>query len=74
MGGLFSEAFSRDFGKRGKDQINGEKEDKDEEDRQRDGEVVKRRQGIFKKAHKLSVLCDAEVAFVIFSSIGKLSV
>ncbi|XP_023770386.1 MADS-box protein JOINTLESS isoform X1 [Lactuca sativa] len=32
----------------------------------------KRRRGLFKKAEELSVLCDADVAIVIFSSTGKL--
>ncbi|XP_010520750.1 PREDICTED: MADS-box protein AGL24-like isoform X2 [Tarenaya hassleriana] len=32
----------------------------------------KRRRGIFKKAEELSVLCDAEVALIIFSATGKL--
>ncbi|XP_010060098.1 MADS-box protein SVP isoform X1 [Eucalyptus grandis] len=32
----------------------------------------KRRRGLFKKAGELSVLCDAEVAVVIFSATGKL--
>ncbi|KAH9297142.1 hypothetical protein KI387_028824, partial [Taxus chinensis] len=32
----------------------------------------KRRSGLLKKAYELSVLCDAEVALVIFSSRGKL--
>ncbi|KAM3237693.1 MADS-box protein AGL24 [Capsicum chacoense] len=32
----------------------------------------KRRRGLFKKAEELSVLCDADVALVIFSSTGKL--
>jgi MADS-box transcription factor len=32
----------------------------------------KRRGGLLKKAHELAMLCDAEVAFIIFSSIGKL--
>ncbi|XP_074567128.1 MADS-box transcription factor 51-like [Curcuma longa] len=32
----------------------------------------KRRSGLFKKAHELSVLCDAEVALVVFSPAGKL--
>ena len=31
----------------------------------------KRRAGLLKKAHELSVLCDAEVAVIIFSSTGK---
>eukprot|EP00249_Psilotum_nudum_P021511 c28134_g1_i3 orf=1381-2013(+) len=33
----------------------------------------KRRSGLLKKAYELSVLCDAEVALIIFSSTGKLS-
>lgn len=33
---------------------------------------TKRRGGLLKKAHDLSVLCDAEVAVIIFSSKGKL--
>ncbi|CAK9178141.1 unnamed protein product [Ilex paraguariensis] len=32
----------------------------------------KRRKGLFKKAKELSVLCDAEVALVVFSATGKL--
>ena len=32
----------------------------------------KRRNGIFKKAQELSVLCDAEVGVIIFSSTGRL--
>nr|ASZ79966.1 MADS4 [Bambusa multiplex] len=32
----------------------------------------KRRNGILKKAREISVLCDAEVGVVIFSSVGKL--
>eukprot|EP00250_Pteridium_aquilinum_P035676 c9798_g1_i1 orf=337-1188(+) len=32
----------------------------------------KRRNGLLKKAHELSVLCDAEIALIIFSSTGKL--
>lgn len=32
----------------------------------------KRRRGIFKKAEELSVLCDADVALIIFSATGKL--
>ncbi|KAL3630154.1 hypothetical protein CASFOL_023138 [Castilleja foliolosa] len=32
----------------------------------------KRRRGVFKKAQELSVLCDADVALIIFSSTGKL--
>ncbi|KAH9607017.1 hypothetical protein KSS87_013792 [Heliosperma pusillum] len=32
----------------------------------------KRRSGIFKKAHEISVLCDADVGLIIFSNRGKL--
>ncbi|KAK4762063.1 hypothetical protein SAY87_029947 [Trapa incisa] len=32
----------------------------------------KRRRGLIKKAHQLSILCDAEIALIIFSSTGKL--
>lgn len=32
----------------------------------------KRRSGLFKKAHEISVLCDVELALIIFSSRGKL--
>ncbi|XP_054777952.1 MADS-box protein JOINTLESS-like isoform X3 [Prosopis cineraria] len=32
----------------------------------------KRRKGLFKKAHELSTLCDAEIAPLVFSSTGKL--
>lgn len=31
----------------------------------------KRRAGLLKKAHELSVLCDAEVAVIVFSNTGK---
>lgn len=31
----------------------------------------KRRRGLFKKAEELSVLCDADVAVIIFSATGK---
>ncbi|CAN0929416.1 Agamous-like MADS-box protein MADS2 [Linum grandiflorum] len=33
---------------------------------------AKRRNGLLKKAYELSVLCDAEVALILFSSRGKL--
>ena len=33
---------------------------------------AKRRNGLLKKAYELSVLCDAEVAVIIFSARGKL--
>jgi SRF-type transcription factor (DNA-binding and dimerisation domain) len=32
----------------------------------------KRRSGLFKKAFELAVLCDAEVALLVFSQSGKL--
>ncbi|KAI3922184.1 hypothetical protein MKX01_005873 [Papaver californicum] len=32
----------------------------------------KRRRGLFKKAEELSILCDADVALLVFSSTGKL--
>ncbi|XP_044490800.1 MADS-box protein SVP-like [Mangifera indica] len=32
----------------------------------------KRRRGLFKKAEELSVLCDADVALIVFSATGKL--
>ncbi|KAK6945806.1 Transcription factor, MADS-box [Dillenia turbinata] len=31
-----------------------------------------RRRGLFRKAHELSTLCDADVALIVFSAIGKL--
>ena len=32
----------------------------------------KRRAGVFKKTHELSVLCDAQIGLIVFSSNGKL--
>ncbi|MBA0602493.1 hypothetical protein Gorai_002673 [Gossypium raimondii] len=32
----------------------------------------KRRAGLLKKAHEISILCDAEVALIVFSHKGKL--
>ncbi|KAL9685020.1 hypothetical protein QQ045_022466 [Rhodiola kirilowii] len=32
----------------------------------------KRRRGLFKKAHELATLCDAEIALLVFSATGKL--
>ena len=31
----------------------------------------KRRRGLFKKAFELSILCDAEIALMVFSATGK---
>lgn len=33
----------------------------------------KRRRGLYKKAQELAVLCDADVALIVFSATGKLS-
>ena len=33
---------------------------------------AKRRSGLLKKAYELSILCDAEVGLVVFSSTGRL--
>ena len=33
----------------------------------------KRRNGIIKKAREISVLCESEIAIVVFSSLGKMS-
>ncbi|EYU23626.1 hypothetical protein MIMGU_mgv1a018117mg, partial [Erythranthe guttata] len=33
----------------------------------------KRRSGLLKKAHEISVLCDADVGLIVFSTKGKLS-
>lgn len=32
----------------------------------------KRRKGLLKKAHELSILCDADVSLIVFSSTGRL--
>ncbi|KAJ0975975.1 hypothetical protein J5N97_017940 [Dioscorea zingiberensis] len=32
----------------------------------------KRRRGLFKKAQELAILCDAELALIVFSAAGKL--
>ncbi|ERN09879.1 hypothetical protein AMTR_s00013p00114420 [Amborella trichopoda] len=34
---------------------------------------TKRRNGLLKKAFELSLLCDADVALIVFSSTGRLS-
>uniref|UniRef100_A0AAU7LL28 MADS59 n=1 Tax=Hippophae rhamnoides TaxID=193516 RepID=A0AAU7LL28_9ROSA len=39
---------------------------------QRQVTFSKRRNGLLKKAYELSILCDAEVALLIYSSSGKL--
>lgn len=33
----------------------------------------KRRSGLLKKAHEISVLCEAEVALIVFATKGKIS-
>lgn len=38
----------------------------------RQATFAKRRDGLLKKAYELSLLCDAEVALIIFSSHGML--
>lgn len=38
----------------------------------RQSTFCKRRDGLLKKAHELSVLCDAELALILFSETGKL--
>ncbi|KAL8141707.1 hypothetical protein V2J09_014739 [Rumex salicifolius] len=43
-----------------------------EKDSSRQVTFSKRRNGLLKKAYQLSVLCDAEVALIIFSPTGKL--
>ena len=42
--------------------------------RQRNITYLKRKSGLFKKATELSILCDAEVAVIIFSAHNKLAV
>ncbi|THU46447.1 hypothetical protein C4D60_Mb09t05040 [Musa balbisiana] len=39
---------------------------------QRQSTFYKRRDGLFKKARELSVLCDADLLLLLFSSSGKL--
>ncbi|KAJ8752977.1 hypothetical protein K2173_008712 [Erythroxylum novogranatense] len=43
-----------------------------ENDASRQMSFSKRRNGLLKKAHELSVLCDAEVAVIVFSQRGRL--
>ena len=42
------------------------------DDRNRSVTFTKRKNGLFKKAHELAILCSAEVAVVVFNSSGKL--
>ncbi|KAI9320630.1 hypothetical protein BX666DRAFT_1909757 [Dichotomocladium elegans] len=42
------------------------------DDRNRQVTFLKRKQGLMKKAYELSVLCDCEIALIIFNSSGKL--
>ena len=42
------------------------------DDRNRSVTFLKRKGGLFKKAHELSVLCSVDVAVVIFGTNGKL--
>ena len=42
------------------------------DDRNRSVTFLKRKNGLFKKAYELGILCSAEVAVVVFSSAGKL--
>ncbi|KAI7867993.1 hypothetical protein BDF14DRAFT_1725587 [Spinellus fusiger] len=42
------------------------------DDRNRQVTFLKRKHGLMKKAYELSVLCDCEVALIIFNTNGKL--
>ncbi|RKP36585.1 hypothetical protein BJ085DRAFT_9114, partial [Dimargaris cristalligena] len=42
------------------------------DDRGRQVTFLKRKQGLMKKAYELSVLCDCQIALIIFTSSGKL--
>ncbi|KAJ1910580.1 hypothetical protein IWQ60_010585, partial [Tieghemiomyces parasiticus] len=42
------------------------------DDRGRQVTFLKRKQGLMKKAYELSVLCDCQIALIIFTSNGKL--
>ncbi|ORZ24419.1 myocyte enhancer factor 2D [Absidia repens] len=43
-----------------------------EDDRNRQVTFLKRKHGLMKKAYELSVLCDCEIALIIFNNNGKL--
>lgn len=43
-----------------------------QDDRNRAVTFVKRKNGLFKKAHELGILCQANVAVIVFNSTGKL--
>lgn len=42
------------------------------DDRNRSVTFLKRKNGLFKKAYELGVLCSADVAVIVFSNAGKL--
>ncbi|KAH8914014.1 SRF-like protein, partial [Atractiella rhizophila] len=42
------------------------------DDRNRSVTFLKRKNGLFKKAYELGVLCNADVAVIVFSGNGKL--
>ncbi|ORE03245.1 SRF-like protein [Rhizopus microsporus var. microsporus] len=43
-----------------------------QDERNRQVTFLKRKQGLMKKAYELSVLCDCEIALLIFNTNGKL--
>lgn len=65
---LFSFSFSLRVQKMGRGKIEIKKI---ENANSRQVTFSKRRQGLLKKANELAVLCDAQVAVIIFSSTGK---
>lgn len=53
----------------------GERKDWDKEDWEHhkpSSDLLQRRNGLLKKAYELSILCEAEVALIVFSSRGRL--
>ncbi|OEL35853.1 MADS-box transcription factor 13 [Dichanthelium oligosanthes] len=62
-------AFSRDLSTMGRGRIEIKRI---ENNTNRQVTFSKRRNGLIKKAYELSVLCDAEVALIVFSSRGRL--
>jgi hypothetical protein len=42
------------------------------DDRNRSVTFLKRKNGLFKKAYELGVLCSADVAVIVFNNAGKL--